>query len=303
MLFIPGAPFTLLCEVDFSAIGIEAHDLAIEPLAYAHGAFAVISHALRPHTHCRGSPWRRAVHVWSQVVSGDLAVDRFLDGEAVFRGDDAASAVYPVPNVLLLNSGVAPLPQAVGEFGLCLADCNDTIQCVFHAVNDTQQQLTMSTPVEFLGSLQHVLYRLHMGIGRRIKARLSEMRQTQAWLAKQTSTKERTLTDANLSAMIKRDSVRSEFTGQIAEALGVNVRWLIYGKGQKLRDLVPAAAREPSMFSPEADKLAELFDGLAVNDRRTIWPWLIRLLSPGPPMPEAFLPFPDYDRRTRPDRH
>ena len=149
-----------------------------------------------------------------------------------------------------------------------------------------------------LADIQHVLYRSAMGIGRRIKARLNELGEGQAWLANRASNKDRVLSEAALSAIIKRDSIRSEFIGQIAEALGVNVRWLVYGKGPKLREeSVATPTQDRSPYSPEAMKLAELFDELSTADRRSAWPWLVRLLSPGQARPEAFLSFPDFDRR------
>ena len=122
-----------------------------------------------------------------------------------------------------------------------------------------------------------MLYGSGMGIGRRIKVRLNELDKTPAWLAVKASTHGKKLSAQALSAIINRDSVRSEFTGQMAEALGVNDHWLASGKGPKLRG---AAVVQTGRYSPEAEKLAELFDGLAAGDRRAAWPWLIRMFSP-----------------------
>lgn len=68
-----------------------------------------------------------------------------------------------------------------------------------------------------------------MNIGGRIKKRLEELGWERARLIELVPD----LTPANLSALIRRDSKRSEFDEQIAKALGVSLLWLVYGHEPK----------------------------------------------------------------------
>lgn len=64
-----------------------------------------------------------------------------------------------------------------------------------------------------------------MNLGKRIEARLSDLR----WSRNQLLEKVTELTPQALSNLITRDSRRSEWDEKIAEALGVSVLWLVYG--------------------------------------------------------------------------
>ncbi len=66
-------------------------------------------------------------------------------------------------------------------------------------------------------------------MGKRIADRLAELNWKQVDLLRAVPD----LDSKTLSALIKRDSKRSEFAGQIAEALRVNIRWLLDGVGPK----------------------------------------------------------------------
>ena len=68
-----------------------------------------------------------------------------------------------------------------------------------------------------------------MNMGKRIAARLAELNWRQADLLRLVPD----LDPKTLSALIQRNSKRSEFAGQIAEALRVNIRWLLDGVGEK----------------------------------------------------------------------
>jgi SOS-response transcriptional repressor LexA len=74
-----------------------------------------------------------------------------------------------------------------------------------------------------------------MGMGARIAEVLKAKGKTQAWLAREASVDE-----ATISALIKRDSTRSEYAPQIAAALGADLNWLMKGKG-------PYMAGEPNV--------------------------------------------------------
>lgn len=64
-----------------------------------------------------------------------------------------------------------------------------------------------------------------MAIGKRIEQRLAEKK----WSRNDLMARVPNLTPQALSNLIKRDSVRSEWDLQIAEALEVSVLWLVYG--------------------------------------------------------------------------
>jgi hypothetical protein len=70
-----------------------------------------------------------------------------------------------------------------------------------------------------------------MNIGGRIDQKLSDLR----WERKDLLEKVPELSVQSLSALIKRDSKRSELDEDIAKALGVSVLWLVYGHEDELR--------------------------------------------------------------------
>jgi SOS-response transcriptional repressor LexA len=84
-----------------------------------------------------------------------------------------------------------------------------------------------STPV--VKQLDWLVYFSDMNMGKRIAARLNELGWKQVDLLRAVPD----LDSKTLSALIIRDSKRSEFAGQIADALSVNVRWLLDGVGEK----------------------------------------------------------------------
>lgn len=65
-----------------------------------------------------------------------------------------------------------------------------------------------------------------MNLGKRIEQKLKEL----GWERKDLMDKVPELSTSNLSALIKRDSKRSELDEKIAEALGVSLLWLVYGR-------------------------------------------------------------------------
>jgi hypothetical protein len=79
-----------------------------------------------------------------------------------------------------------------------------------------------------------------MNMGKRIQQRLNELH----WSRKDLLCRVPDLTAQALSNLIVRDSKRSEWDEIIAEALGVTVLWLVYGKGQHV-------VSEPSCMSYE----------------------------------------------------
>lgn len=66
-----------------------------------------------------------------------------------------------------------------------------------------------------------------MGMGKRIQDTLETMKKSQAWLVEAAG-----VDTGTLSALIRRDSSRSQFSAQIATALGVDHNWLQTGEGQ-----------------------------------------------------------------------
>lgn len=82
-----------------------------------------------------------------------------------------------------------------------------------------------------------------MAIGKRIDARL----QAVGWTRAQLMEKVFGLTPQALSNLIKRDSKRSEWDEAIAEALGVSVMWLVYGREENYQggEVRILTAREP----------------------------------------------------------
>lgn len=92
-----------------------------------------------------------------------------------------------------------------------------------------------------------------MNIGGRILLRLAEL----GWERNDLLAKLPDLTPQNLSQLIVRDSKRSEWDEAIAEALGVHVMWLVYGKTFSYlnqRDAQHANANSSSALSPLSDE-------------------------------------------------
>lgn len=86
-----------------------------------------------------------------------------------------------------------------------------------------------------------------MALGKRIQARLDEL----GWDRKDLLEKVDGLTPQALSNLIVRDSKRSEWDEKIADALGVSVMFLVYGKPpvayqQPTQQATRMEAREPA---------------------------------------------------------
>lgn len=93
---------------------------------------------------------------------------------------------------------------------------------------------TFSTVVDYMSTdadreSQHLLYPPCMNMGKRIAVRLSEL----GWRQTDLLDKVPDLSPGTLSAIILRDSKRSEFASQIADALGVTGKWLQEGREPK----------------------------------------------------------------------
>lgn len=164
-------------------------------------------------------------------------------------------------------------------------------------MHHSQQLLSMSTPVDMLAVKQQRLYVHGMGIAGRIKQRLNELGQIPAWLASEAK-----ISQSALSALITRDSKRSETWPAIAKALRVNDRWLTTGEGPKERNpdgLTPADQEAIDQWSLSAQKLATLFDLLPVERRQAAWPWLVRMLTTSPALLKTYLPFPAGNERVK----
>lgn len=82
-----------------------------------------------------------------------------------------------------------------------------------------------------------------MAMGQRIQRALDHLKLKQTWLC------ERAGIDAGaLSALIRRDSKRSEFSGQIADALGLHHRWLQSGDGPMFREALYQTEQEKAPY-------------------------------------------------------
>lgn len=94
-----------------------------------------------------------------------------------------------------------------------------------------------------------------MGIGKRIKDTLEKRGLQRSDLMEKLPG----LTPQALSNLIRRDSKRSEWDEDIAEALGVSVMWLVYGRQVEydkanVRNL---PAREPDALPPNIAKAVD----------------------------------------------
>src|SRR5688572_29057298 len=103
-----------------------------------------------------------------------------------------------------------------------------------------------STPVDCLGSttvvvpVQQALYGPRMAMGSRVKEAIDARQTTQADLARLSGVDE-----ATISALIKRDSTRSEYAPQLADALQISLHWLLTGEGDRDVRTVRHVAAEP----------------------------------------------------------
>jgi len=111
---------------------------------------------------------------------------------------------------------------------------------------------------------QQKLYFPAMNIGGRISQRLADMGKSRAWLLAEVPD----LSPQALSNLIIRDSRRSEWDEAIAEALGVSVLWLVYGREEAPRAADVVSEPEPPPYakgrplSKEALALAAYYDRL-----------------------------------------
>lgn len=93
-----------------------------------------------------------------------------------------------------------------------------------------------------------------MAIGKRIEQRLNDLK----WKRRDLMDRVPDLTPQALSNLINRDSARSEWDMQIAEALGVSVMWLVYGIDQtyatvdRAPNVTTLEIREPGLTELEA---------------------------------------------------
>lgn len=89
-----------------------------------------------------------------------------------------------------------------------------------------------------------------MNIGGRIKQRLEDTGKDRQWLLAQLPE----LSPQALSNLIVRDSKRSEWDEAIADALGVSVLWLVYGKEVEYaaQPMLKAVGQSHSMAQQES---------------------------------------------------
>lgn len=92
-----------------------------------------------------------------------------------------------------------------------------------------------------------------MNLGGRIKKRLDALGKKPMWLCDQVNglSPRKELTIGNLSAMIQRDSKKSEFASAIAVALGVNLDWLLTGDGEELCGTPDKEKANPENLKPD----------------------------------------------------
>lgn len=95
-----------------------------------------------------------------------------------------------------------------------------------------------------------------MKLGKRIRQQLDVQGKSQAWLCDRVPG----LEIGTVSALINRDSEKSRFAKGIAEALGVNVEWLLDGKGPQY----PVDANHP------LDQYKPLYDAVSPEFREAI---------------------------------
>ncbi len=112
--------------------------------------------------------------------------------------------------------------------------------------------------------IQKMFYGATMAIGKRIVERLVSL----GWSRNDLMTKVPDLTPQALSNLIKRDSARSEWDMEIAEALGVSVLWLVYGIDttyQAADNVVRLEAREPAPLPYPFNKLIDAAEKLTYD--------------------------------------
>lgn len=112
-----------------------------------------------------------------------------------------------------------------------------------------------------------MLYVAGMAIGKRIEKRLSEL----GWERKDLLDRVEGLTPQALSNLIRRDSKRSEWDEAIADALGISVMELVYGKAtayQHDNRSVRLSAAEPEQVSRV---IAEIISHANKMDQQGQW--------------------------------
>lgn len=112
-----------------------------------------------------------------------------------------------------------------------------------------------------------------MNIGKRIEQRLQEL----GWERNDLLARVPDLSPQSLSNLIRRDSKRSEWDTKIAEALDVDVVWLVYGELPS-RVESPKAHYDVSKLTPDENLLLRAFRG-ASNDARQLLLQMARQLD------------------------
>ncbi|MCU7845324.1 MAG: helix-turn-helix transcriptional regulator [Candidatus Thiodiazotropha sp. (ex Monitilora ramsayi)] len=110
-----------------------------------------------------------------------------------------------------------------------------------------------------------------MALGQRTKAERDAQGLTQEELAEKAGIKQQTL-----QALEKRNSRRSEHAAALAVALGVNLEWLIDGKGKKRGGSHAIAEPPPKRYGETTKKLVGLIETLSLPQQKA----LITLLEP-----------------------
>lgn len=117
-----------------------------------------------------------------------------------------------------------------------------------------------------------------MALGKRIAERLAQIEKSQTWLAEQSGVDEGTI-----SALITRDSQRTQYAPQLATALGVDLLWLMTGDtvsgSLKLGAMHPAVAMPRVMYSRGS---ADRGQGADFADEIVMIPFVDAQLGAGP---------------------
>lgn len=143
---------------------------------------------------------------------------RSLDRGAML-GRDRLASIDPVPDVLLLDT------NGGGEAGLPAKQVDRALES-FHMAKRYNSCGLRSNSCGL--RLTTAVVRLpRMAMGKRIEEALDGRQQKLLYGSIEG------LTQQNLSLMISRDSTTSEFAIRIADKLGVSIRWLLDGVGDK----------------------------------------------------------------------
>ncbi len=104
-----------------------------------------------------------------------------------------------------------------------------------------------------------------MNLGKRIELRLAEL----GWQQRDLCERIPELSPQTLSILIKRDSIRTQYDVQIADALGVTLQWLNEGIEPKHPRTSPGSPLADAAVghSPLTSTERELIDGYRVADR------------------------------------